>query len=216
MKLIAINLSKQKSIEYQGKQVSTGIFKEAVFHDVFVGKQHLEGDEQADLKNHGGSHKAVYAFSREHYDHWRDILKNPNLKPGAFGENLTISSFDEDGLFIGDQFSIGACILEISQPRVPCFKLGIALNNTFAPKLFTKSFNTGIYFRVIKEGIIANGNPVRKVNEGSSSVNVRALFRAYFDKTYERANEVIADALLLDTLAPEWREKLEKRVASTR
>ncbi|MES9905512.1 MAG: MOSC domain-containing protein [Sedimenticola sp.] len=213
MELISINTSKQKCIEYQGKEISTGIFKEPEAGKVFIRKGNLVGDEQADLLNHGGSHKAVYAFSYDHYAYWREILNNNKLKYGAFGENLTISDFDEASLFIGDQFSIGDCVLEVSQPRVPCFKLGIALNNTKAPKLFTKSFNTGVYFRVIKEGIVSHGNRVNKINEVSNSVSVRSLFRAYFDKNYDNANKVITNALQLDTLAPEWKEKLAGKIA---
>jgi MOSC domain-containing protein YiiM len=212
MKLISVNKSKQKAIEYQGNEILTGIFKESVEGKTFVQKHHLEGDEQADLLNHGGSHKAVYAFSYDHYDYWSKVLKNPNLKNGAFGENLTISGLDEAHLFIGDQFSIGECVLEISQPRVPCFKLGIALNNTKAPKLFTKSFNTGIYFRVIKEGAITAGDQVIKIYSVPNSVSIRSLFRAYFDKSYDHANQVMAEALLLEALAPEWQNKLTSRM----
>jgi len=213
MKLISVNKSKQKAIEYQGKEILTGIFKEPVEGKTFVQMGNLEGDEQADLLNHGGSHKAVYAFSYEYYDYWSEILKNPNLKHGSFGENLTISGLDEARLFIGDQFSIGECVLEISQPRVPCFKLGIALNNTKAPKLFTKSFNTGVYFRVIKEGVITAGDQVKKINSVPNSVSIRSLFRAYFDKSYGHANQVMAEALLLEELAPEWQDKLTGRIA---
>jgi len=212
MKLISINTSKQKFIEYQGKEISTGIFKEPIDGGIFVQKGNLEGDEQADLLSHGGLHKAVYAFSSEHYNYWREVLKNPNLKHGAFGENLTISGFDEASIFIGDQFSIGQCVLEVSQPRVPCFKLGIALNSTKAPKLFIKSFNTGVYFRVIKEGIITAGDQLIKINEVPNSVSVRSLFRAYFDKSYNQAKQIMASALLLDTLSPEWQDKLAGRV----
>jgi len=212
MDLISINTSKQKFIEYQGKPISTGIFKESIEGNILVKKGNLEGDEQADLLNHGGPHKAVYAFSYNHYDYWREILKNNKLQHGAFGENLTISDFDEASVFIGDQFSIGDCILEVSQPRVPCFKLGIALNNTKAPKLFTKSFNTGVYFRVIKEGKITRGDQVTKIHSVPNSVSVRSLFRAYFDKSYDQANQIMAQALLLDALAPEWRDKLTGRI----
>jgi MOSC domain-containing protein YiiM len=212
MKLISVNTSKQKSIEYQGKEISTGIFKEPIEGGVYVKRENLEGDEQADLLNHGGLHKAVYAFSSEHYNYWRETLKNPHLKHGAFGENLTISGLDEASVFIGDQFSVGQCVLEVSQPRVPCFKLGIVLNNTKASKLFIKSFNTGVYFRVIKEGIITAGDQVIKINEVPNSVSVRSLFRAYFDKSYDQTKQIMAGALLLETLAPEWQDKLTGRV----
>ncbi len=212
MKLISVNKSKKKSIEYQGKQILTGIFKEPAEGKTLVRQGNLEGDEQADLVNHGGSHKAVYGFSYDHYNYWRDTLKQPDLQHGAFGENLTISGLDEAGLFIGDQLSIGECVLEVSQPRVPCFKLGIALKNTRAPKLFTKTYNTGVYFRVVNEGVISAGDSVTKMHSASHSVSIKSLFRAYFDKSFEQAHQIMTEALTLEALAPEWQEKLLSRL----
>lgn len=119
---------------------------------------------------------------------------------------MSISGLDESKIYIGDQFNIGGCILEISQPRTPCFKLVIALKNAKAPKLFTKSFSTGIYFRVMTDGSICNGNKVIKINEEPNSVNVQALFKAYFDKSYKNSNIIIDKALQLETLAPKWQK----------
>ena len=215
MRVISINVSKPQSVEYKGKNVLTGIFKTPIRGEVFIGKENIAGDEQADLSNHGGVDKAVYAFSNDWYDHWRDTLKNPSLKPGSFGENLTISSFCESDLYIGDQFSIGQCILEVSQPRVPCFKLGIALNDSKAPKLFTKSYRTGVYFRVIKEGTIESGDSVEKIRELPDSVSVETLFRAYFDKDYVGAHEVFTKAILIQELASEWKNMLAQRVSKS-
>ncbi len=211
MKLISINISKPVEIQYQGKTVLSGIFKKPAHNKVYVSTNNIDGDAQADLINHGGNHKAVYAFSFNHYKYWRDILNNPNLGYGVFGENLTISDLNESQLYIGDQFSIGECILEVSQPRVPCFKLGVALKNTKAPKLFTKTFCTGVYFRVIKEGFIAPENSVIKISEEPESVSIKSLFQAYFDPNYLSANKIFAKALCLNKLAPEWRDKLLKK-----
>lgn len=208
MKIISINISKKKAVEYQGEVITTGIFKEPVSSNVLVKKGYIEGDEQADLVNHGGLHKAIYGFSTDHYVSWRNILKRPDLSYGSFGENLSISSLDESKIFIGDQFNIGDCILEVSQPRIPCFKLGIALKNSKAAKLFSESFCTGIYFRVIAEGSMSKGDIVNKINEEQSSVSVQALFRAYFDKSYKNSTTIIARALQLETLAPEWKKIL--------
>lgn len=210
MQLISINVSKPKNIEYNGETLLTGIFKTPCNGPVLVNKENMDGDAQADLKNHGGIHKAVYAFSYDQYNDWRDTLRNPNLKPGAFGENLTISALNESDIYIGDQFSLGECLLEVSQPRVPCFKLGIALNNNKAPKLFTQSYRTGVYFRVIKEGLIKAGEHLEKINELPDSISIETLFRAYFDKSYVGAQEVYAKALLIKALAPEWQALMER------
>ena len=213
MQLTSINISTIKTIEHNGKQVTTGIFKQPVPGSVFAGKYNLEGDRQADLKNHGGRNKAVYGFSRDHYPYWISVLNNPDLKPGAFGENLTIAGLDENQVHIGDQFRLGECLLEVSQPRVPCFKLGIALNNREIPKLFTEQGETGVYFRVIMAGHIKAGDKLELVASEPSKIAVKSLFRAYFDKDYSQAVEILKTAVELPQLAEEWREILPKRIA---
>lgn len=214
MNLLSINTALPAKIEYQGKRISTGIFKKPVIGPIFIAKDNLKGDQQADLKNHGGEHKAVYAFSSDHYSYWSKVLQNPELKPGGFGENLTISGFDESVLHIGDQLSIGQCILEITQPRVPCFKLGLAVGNQNMPRLFIENFATGAYLRVIQEGLVETGSKVELVKEGVFKVNIKSLFRAYFDKNYPASRSIMERALLIPELSFEWRKKLSTRLSS--
>ena len=214
MNLLSINTALSTDIEYKGKTISTGIFKRTVGGPVFISKKNLKGDIQADLKNHGGEHKAVYAFSSDHYTYWRKVLQSTELKPGAFGENLTISDFDESVLHIGDQLSIGQCILEITQPRVPCFKLGLAVGNQNMPRLFIESFATGAYLRVLQEGFVEAGSKVERVKEGVFKVNIKCLFRAYFDKNYPASRAIMERAVLIPELSCEWRKKLSTRLSS--
>lgn len=214
MQLLSINTSRPIDVEYQGKTISTGIFKKPIDAPVFVTKANLKDDLQADLKNHGGEHKAVYAFSSDHYPYWRKVLNTPDLKPGSFGENLTISGFDESTLHIGDQLSIGQCILEITQPRVPCFKLGIAVESKNMPRLFIKNFATGIYLRVLQEGLIETGDRVELIKEGVSKISVQSLFRAYYDKGFQDPRSVLEKALLIPELSAEWSKKITARLAS--
>ena len=214
MNLLSINISLPTEIKYQGRTISTGIFKKPVDGPVFVTKDNLKNDLQADLKNHGGEHKAVYAFSSDHYPYWRNKLKNSELKPGVFGENLTISGFDESTLHIGDHLSIGQCILEITQPRVPCFKLGIAVKNKKMPRLFIENFATGAYLRVIEEGFIEKGSKVERIKEGKFKVSVKSLFRAYFDKNSQVSRSVMETAVLIPELSSEWSKKLAVRLSS--
>ncbi len=216
MNLLSINTSFPITIEYKRKLISTGIFKKPIDGPVYVAKGNLKNDLQADLKNHGGEHKAVYAFSSDHYSYWSKLLQNSDLKPGAFGENLTISGFDESILHIGDQLRIGQCILEISQPRVPCFKLGIAVGNQKMPRLFIENFATGIYLRVLQEGFIETGSSVELVKEGEFKISIQSLFRAYFDKNYPAAKAVMETALLIPELSSEWQKKLRIRLSSAR
>jgi len=212
MHLVSINVSKPKDAEYNGEIIQTGIFKKPIQGKLVVKKENIEGDGQADLVNHRGVHKAVYAFAHDRYDYWRRVFNDHSLTSGAFGENLTISSLDESDINIGDRFSVGECILEVSQPRMPCYKLGIALNNSKAPKLFTKSYRTGVYFRIIKEGVIEAGDKIERISQRPDSVSVKILFRAFFDKDYLDANAIFSKALLIDELAPEWKNMLSKKV----
>lgn len=211
MNILSINVSRPREIEYRGKKITTGIFKQPLTGPVYISRHGLAGDSQADLKNHGGEHKAVYAFSADHYAHWSRQLRIPKLTFGSFGENLSISGFDESMLHIGDQLRIGECLLEISQPRVPCFKLGIALDVKEMPRLFVANFATGIYLRVIEEGSIETGAKVEVVKQGKFQLSVESVFRAIFDKNYKQSSYIMEKALLVPELSPEWREKLRAR-----
>ena len=212
MKLISINVSLPVEIEYNNKIVSTGIFKKPINHDVFVSPSGLEYDQQVDLKNHGGEHKAVYAFSAQHYDYWKEALNKPDLSFGQFGENLTISNLDEASLCIGDQLQIGDCILEITQPRVPCFKLGIALGLAQMPKLFVQRAATGIYFRVLQLGIINTDSEIKIIVQHPAKLTVQTLFKAYFDKSFSNPQVVLKLAAEITQLSNEWRGKIISRL----
>lgn len=213
MKIASINISTIKTIDFNGKTVSTGIFKTAIDKPVNVSRLNIEGDEQADLTNHGGEDKAVYAFSADCYDYWCKTLGKQTLPPGSFGENLTISGLDESQVHIGDQFIIGECILEVSQPRVPCFKLGIAMGNKKMPRLFIESNRTGIYFRVVKEGLIAKGDAVEHIPAQENLITVQSLFRAVFDKKFKDAKAVMEKGLSCSKLSREWEQILTRRLA---
>ncbi|GLS27469.1 MOSC domain-containing protein [Marinibactrum halimedae] len=215
MKIISINQSRVQSVEYNGEKIQTGIFKRPTNEDVFISVSGLSGDAQADLINHGGADKAVYGFSNSEYAYWREALNLPSLSSGAFGENLTIENLDEYATYIGERFQVGECILEVSQPRVPCFKLGIALENVQAPKRFTQRYRTGVYFRVVQEGAVTLGDRMEKLSSPEVLVSVGELFQAYFDKKYERSLYVLTSASHLRALSEEWRQKIELRLMSS-
>jgi len=213
MKIISTNISKSKTVFYNGKHIKTGIFKVPTCDEVIIEKMNIIGDEQADLVYHGGGHKAVYAFSFNHYDYWKEELENNNLSNGMFGENFTISNFSEKNVNIGDQFRIGTALLEVSQPRVPCFKLAIALGNKDVLKLFTQHYCTGVYFRVLEPGIAKTGDTVAVAKKSTHDISIKKLFQAYFDKNYVGSENILLEALALNELAPEWQEKLKKRLS---
>ncbi len=203
------NIAARKIIDYQGKQFETGIFKRPITGPLEISAAGIASDTTCDLVNHGGAHKAVYAFSSTHYPYWRDRLANVALAPGAFGENLTISNLDEEAICIGDQLSIGNAVLEVSQPPVPCFKLGVALGEERAPALFTRYFHTGAYLRVLQAGTISVGDNVAVVVEHPARLDLYSLFRAMFDRTWPQAHDVLLRAAVVAELAPEWQEKVQ-------
>jgi MOSC domain-containing protein YiiM len=211
----SVNVSLPKQVQHKNKTVSTGIFKEPVEGRVAVNQFNLAGDQQVDLVNHGGEHKAVYGFASDHYAFWQEKLGEPPFHFGQFGENLTIDGLDESALCIGDQLQVGESVLEISQPRVPCFKLGLAFDREDMPRLFVEHAATGIYFRVIKTGSVASGDKVSLHQAHPARLSVQRLFKAYFDKTLDESEKqtVMREALEIEALSIEWREKLESRVA---
>ncbi|NMP03977.1 MOSC domain-containing protein [Pseudoalteromonas arctica] len=213
MKIISTNISKIKTVVHNSKEVKTGIFKIPTNEPVVIEKLNIIGDEQADLVNHGGVDKAVYAFSHNHYEYWKQILENDDLAVGAFGENFTISDLDEANIHIGDHIRIGTALLEVSQPRVPCFKLAIALNNKNSLKLFTQHYCTGVYFRVLEQGVAKTGDSVVIEKKASHDISVKKLFQAFFDKKYVGYEDILLEALTLPELAVEWQEKLKKKLA---
>lgn len=211
MKLLSINVAVPEQIQFRGRRVSTGIYKKPVDGPVAVGKLNLDGDRQADLKNHGGDCKAVYAYSYDHYPYWEELLDTSGMPMGQFGENLTISALDESCLCIGDRLGIGDAEFVITQPRVPCFKLGIRFDNPEMPTLLIGSGYTGIYLKVLREGLIEAGDAVEVTGHSGNGVTVRGLFEAFYDYDAARSQPMFESALQVPELSPEWRKKIEAR-----
>jgi len=169
---------------YQGKEVSTGIFKAPVSGPTMVRRTNLDGDRQADLRVHGGPEKAVYAYPHQHYASWKKDFPQFDYPLGAFGENLTVSGLDERALHIGDRFRAGECELQVTQPRMPCFKLGIRFGDPKMVKYFLERQQPGVYFSVAKEGPIKAGDNLSLLHKSDSQLTVVDIVRLYaFDKT---------------------------------
>jgi MOSC domain-containing protein YiiM len=210
MKLVSVNVSLPKLVVHDGGMVLTGIFKEPVSGRVRVTPLKLEGDGQADLKVHGGVHKAVYAYPFEHYDHWRRELRRNDFGYGQFGENLTVQGLLEDSVHIGDVFRVGSALLQVSQPRTPCFKLGIKMGTQSFLKPFLRSGRVGFYLRVLEEGEVEAGDPIQAVRTDPARLSVREVSRLmYLDKSdLEGAKQAAA----VEALTPSWRQSFEERV----
>lgn len=212
MKLISINVGLPREVTWQGQTVTTGIFKEPVSGSVMLRTFNLDGDQQADLTVHGGADKAVYGYPMEHYAYWRDKLPDQELPWGMFGENFTVEGLSEDSVNIGDRFQIGAAELIVTQPRLPCYKLGLKFGRADMVKLFLASRRTGFYFAVLKEGVVKAGDTIELLRQDENKVTVADITRLYaFDKddaaTTRRAVQVEA---LPESWVDYFRNRLEK------
>ena len=209
MRLVSVNVSLPKLVEFRGQAVSTSIFKEPAAGRVLVRRQSLEGDWQADLRSHGGLNKAVYAYPHEHYAGWSRELGRDDLRPGQFGENLTLEGLTEETARLGDVFRVGGALLQVTQPRYPCFKLGVKMGDPLFPRRFLASGRTGPYLRVLQEGEVAAGDALEPV-ETSDALTVGGLWHLVL---VDKGNvEGARRALRCPTLAREWREPLEERL----
>jgi MOSC domain-containing protein YiiM len=208
MKLLSINVSKPKSIQYGGKTVRTGIFKEPVSGTVMLREKNIDGDGQGDLRVHGGTYKAIYGYPFEHYAHWQELQRD-DLTYGQFGENLTVEGLLEKAVHVGDVFQIGSTVkLQITQPRVPCFKLAYKMGLPEFPKQFLESRRVGFYFRVLEEGEITTGDTIARIEITSKPMSVTEILNLrYFDTNN---HEKIAQARKLPALSPSWKRDFTK------
>ena len=204
MKLLSINISKPKPIQYEGKTIRTGIFKEPVSGTVMLREKNIDGDGQGDLRVHGGTYKAIYGYPFEHYTHWQQELQRDDLTYGQFGENLTLEGLLEEKVRIGDVFQIGSTVkLQITQPRVPCFKLAYKMGLPEFPKQFLESRRVGFYFRVLEEGEITAGDTIACIETVPESMTITEIVNLrYFDRDN---HEKIARARKLRALSPSWK-----------
>ncbi|OXM83363.1 MOSC domain-containing protein [Paenibacillus rigui] len=209
MQLLSLNVAMPVEIQYQGKPLSTGIYKKAVEGAVYLSTVQLAGDGQADLVNHGGPDKAVCVYPSEHYSSWEERLER-DLEFGTFGENFTVSGLTETQVHIGDIFELGEALLQVSQPRQPCFKLGKKLELAEMPFWVQQTGHTGYYFRVLKEGHVESGQQFRLVEQDAAGITVAEANRLkYHDKSDW---EGIRSLLKVEALSESWRDSFQKRL----
>lgn len=210
MHIASVNVGLPREITWGNEVVRTGIFKQPVDGRVVLRRLNLEGDAQADLSAHGGPDKAVYAYPAENYDYWREQLPGRELPIGIFGENLTLAGLTEDAACIGDELRIGTARLVITQPRLPCFKLGIRFDDPAIVPRFLASNRPGFYLAVLEEGEIAAGDAVERVHEDENRLTVVELLRLMI---HDKTNlELMRRALRVRHLAAILRQKFESRL----
>lgn len=180
MGIVSLNVGKPVTVDYQGKDLSTGIYKQPVEGPLFLSSLNFEGDGQADLINHGGLDKAVCAYPSEHYPYWERSLGKP-MTYAAFGENLTLRGLLEDEVCIGDVYRIGGAVLQVSQPRYPCFKLSQKHGVKDMPARVLNTGYSGFYFRVLEEGKVSADSPVTRLDSQASGITVLEVLRMMKD-----------------------------------
>jgi MOSC domain-containing protein YiiM len=210
MKLLSINVGLPREIEWQGKRVRTSIFKSASAGHVRVMTLNLEGDEQSDLSVHGGAHKAVYAYPSEHYPFWHEEVPEVDLPLGAFGENFTTEGLFEEAVHIGDRFRVGSAEFIVTQPRLPCFKLGIRFGRPEMVKRFLRSGRTGFYLAVLEEGSVTAGDSIELLARDEHGVTVADIVNLYTAGATDQ--DLLQRASALPALPTDWRDHFRKRL----
>ena len=205
--VISVNVGMSRDVDWRGKKVTTAIWKEPVAGPVRVGRLGADGDQQADLVGHGGEQRALFVYQIESYRYWQKFLGRDDFPMGQFGENLTVSGMADDQVCVGDRYRVGGTVLEVSQPRVTCYKVGIRLNDERMPALLVKHRRPGFYFRVIQEGVVSAGDGIEKLSEGLGRMSVADVDGLLY--TSEHPVEKLDQALRIDALSAGWRKSFE-------
>jgi MOSC domain-containing protein YiiM len=217
MKVISVNVGLPREVNWKGTSVTTGIFKEPVKDPVMLRTLNLDGDEQADLSVHGGVSKAAYAYPVEHYEFWKKELPDMNLPYGMFGENFTTEGLLEDAVNIGDRFRVGEAEVVVTEPRMPCYKLGVKFGRADMVKKFLASRRTGFYFAVLQEGKVKAGDTIELLSREGNDIAVADITRLYaFDKddlkTLQRA---VQSKALSESWRGYFQHQIEKLISGS-
>jgi MOSC domain-containing protein YiiM len=216
MTVVSLNTGLPRDVTWHGRTVTTGIFKQPVAGRIALGTLNLDGDRQADLSVHGGAYKAVYCYPIEHYDYWMRELSGRDLPVAIFGENFTTRGFDEDSVHLGDQFSIGSAQVIVTQPRLPCYKLGIRFQSDGMVKRFLASGRTGFYLAVSREGDVGAGDEMTLLSRDPEAVPISTITRLYVAKAYTADDLESVQRVLRVAAVPEsWKGFFRDRLRNT-
>src|SRR6266403_324794 len=213
-RLLSVNVGLPRDIEWNGRTVCTGIWKESVHGRCQVGRLNLDGDGQGDLAGHGGEQRAVFVYQIESYRYWQEQLKRTDFVHGQFGENFTIEGLPDDAVCIGDRYQIGSGLFEVTQPRVTCYRVGIRMNESRMPALLTSSGRPGFYVRVLQEGEVGPGDEILKVGEAKERMTVAEINALLYSP--DHARDRLEQALRIEALSPGWRSSFEALLESQR
>jgi ferredoxin-NADP reductase/MOSC domain-containing protein YiiM len=211
-RLLSVNVGLPRDIQWKGRTVHTGIWKDPVPGRSRVGRLNLTGDAQGDLAGHGGEQRAVFVYQIESHRYWQEQLGRSDLVPGQFGENFTVEGLPDDTICIGDRYRIGSALFEVTQPRVTCYRVGIRMNEPRMPALLTSSGRPGFYCRVLEEGEVGAGDDVVKVSDGPERMTVAEINALLYSPDHPR--DRLERALLIEALSSGWRWSFEQLLRS--
>ena len=211
-KLLSVNVGLPRDIEWSGRVVRTGIWKDPVHGRCRVGRLNLDGDGQGDLAGHGGEQRAVFVYQIESYGHWEQQLRRSDFVYGQFGENFTVEGMTDDQVCIGDRYEVGTALFEVTQPRVTCYRVGIRMNEPRMPALLTSSGRPGFYFRVLREGEVRAGDAIVKVGEAKEQMTVAEINALLYLPNHDRKQ--LERALRVEALSPGWRSSFDALLRS--
>ena len=210
MRLLSVNAGQPRVVWWKGRMVSTSIFKQPITGRVRLGQMNLDGDRQADLSVHGGPLKAVYVYPSEHYEFWRRELPGIAWQWGMFGENFTTQGLREDAVRIGDRFRIGSAVVQVTQPRVPCFKLAAKFGRDDIIRRFLRSGRSGFYLAVVEEGEVGVGDEIQLLTQARESRTVAEINRLFAADKYNA--ELLQRAVNIRELPAGWRQHFLQRM----
>ena len=214
MKLISLNTGLPREVAWHGRSVTTAIYKQPVAGRVALRTLNLDGDRQADLTVHGGKYKAVYCYPIAHYDYWKAKLPGRELPTAIFGENFTIDGPLENAVHLGDRFSVGSAEVIVTQPRLPCYKLGVRFQADDMVRRFLASRQTGFYLAVTREGEVGAGDEIKVIARDPHGVPVSEITRLYIAKRYGDDDVIsLRRALQVSVLPGSWKDYFRERLA---
>ena len=215
MRVLSVNIGLPRKVVFNGQIVTTSIFKDPVNGPIMLRNLNLDGDRQADLTVHGGIDKAVYSYPEEHYDYWRNQFPNMDLRWGMFGENFTTEGLMEDAVNIGNKFKIGSAKLVATQPRMPCYKLGVRFGRMDIIRRFMASGRPGIYFKVLQEGQIEAGDKIKIIRKDDNNITVKDIVRLYVGNNDEDI-ETMRRATKIEALPEGWKNEFKQKIEQSK
>lgn len=208
MKVISTNIGKPVTFEWNGEKEQTGIFKYPTENDLFLTKNDVKHDTIIDREHHGGSNKACYLFSSDHYGYWEKLYPELKWDWGMFGENLTVEGLDESKICIGDIYKIGDALVQISQPREPCYKLGIRFGNQNILKKFIAHNHPGTYVKILEEGRVIKGDTVELITKSTNLLTVQQFYELIFAKIKSKQ---LLQLFMANEAVPQYKKDRFKR-----